>query len=133
MNWGKIYGDLYDNEKIVEAGDAATGMWARGLSYAIRHETDGRVPKSLLKYFAGNNWGREVKTLVAQGLWVPTKDGSGWQFLNWDRWQKTHEQAINDRAGNAASQQRRRGRRAGRADGLQARDSWQDADDDRGT
>jgi len=40
---------FHSHPKVIEAGDAAIGLYCRALSYCWDHNTDGRIPHSFLK------------------------------------------------------------------------------------
>lgn len=77
MPWAKLDDGFHENPKILNAGNEATGAYARCLSYCARHLTDGYVPESKMRELAGRR--PVVQTLVNHklieeldnGYWIP--------------------------------------------------------------
>jgi hypothetical protein len=67
--WTKLDDTLYDNPKIVTAGNEAVGVYARALSYCSRHLTDGYVPAAIARQFAGSDEAI-LDALTDAELWV---------------------------------------------------------------
>jgi hypothetical protein len=47
MTWTKLDDSFYDCPKVVHVGNEVAGAFARSLSYCGRHNTDGKLPKSI--------------------------------------------------------------------------------------
>lgn len=74
LAWAKLDDGLTFHEKIVEAGNAATGVWVRGLAWSAYHLTDGFVPTKIARLVAGESRGA-LKALVGSRLWVECPGG----------------------------------------------------------
>lgn len=72
MSWFKIDDKFHSHPKVLEAGNAAIGLYVRCGAYCAAHLTDGKVPKNLAKTYG--NLG-EIRALLRVGLWVETDDG----------------------------------------------------------
>lgn len=72
MSWAKIDDRFHDDPKVLRAGNAATGLFARALSYAADHLTNGYVPN---EWVIRASKPRERQSLVEAGMWVPAHDG----------------------------------------------------------
>lgn len=72
MSWVSIDDQFHSNPKVVAAGLAGAGLFARAIAYCGAHLTDGHVPR---------NWALEAggkklcQTLVEENLWVETERG----------------------------------------------------------
>jgi len=74
LAWAKLDDGLTFHEKIVEAGNAATGVWVRGLAWSAYHLTDGFVPTKIARLVAGESRGA-LKALTGSRLWVECPGG----------------------------------------------------------
>lgn len=74
MPWAKLDDGLAFHAKIIEAGNAATGVWARGLAWSAFHLTDGHVPAKIARVIAGESRGA-LAALVRSRLWVECPGG----------------------------------------------------------
>lgn len=68
MPWFAIDDNADSHPKIIAAGNAAVGLWARAGAYVSRHLTDGIVPGDVAKMFGSKP---QIAKLVAVGLWHP--------------------------------------------------------------
>lgn len=72
MTWVMIDDQFHSNRKIVRAGLAGAGLYARSLAFCAAESTDGWIP---------HEWAREVgtahliKKLVSVGLWIRVNSG----------------------------------------------------------
>jgi hypothetical protein len=55
--WAKISDEFYDHPKVLEAGDAAVGVYVRLLTYSARHGLDGWTPSGAAAYIASGSPG----------------------------------------------------------------------------
>jgi hypothetical protein len=69
---------FHSNPKILSAGNAAIGLFARALSYRADHLTDGLVPG---QWVAVNGKPAEAKRLVDAGLWE--REGNGYRIRDY--------------------------------------------------
>jgi hypothetical protein len=51
MPWSRLTDDFHDHPKVVIAGNAAAGLWARCLTWSARHLHDGFVPTAVVDSF----------------------------------------------------------------------------------
>lgn len=79
MPWFKVDDRLAHHPKVMEAGNAAMGLWVRAGSWSAAHLTDGFVPKTLLVTLDGKR--AQADALVKAGLWVAEPDG--YRFRDW--------------------------------------------------
>ena len=70
MPWVRLDDGFYDNPKVLRAGDAAIGLYARALSYCGRHLTDGFVPTEFVRHLSA-----VADRLVRAKLWERVPDG----------------------------------------------------------
>jgi hypothetical protein len=89
MTWFKVDDHLAFHSKVVEAGNAAMGLWVRAGSWSAAHLTDGFVPNRIVIILAEGD-GAQADALVAANLWLPA-DG-GYQFHDWvDQQPSSHD------------------------------------------
>ncbi|QLF83876.1 hypothetical protein SEA_MOOSEHEAD_68 [Gordonia phage Moosehead] len=81
------------DEKIVEAGNAAVGLWARAGSWSMHNLTDGFIPSRIARQLGTRS---NANRLVSVGLW--TTVSNGYQFVKWDGYQRSREQVETERA-----------------------------------
>lgn len=72
MTWAKLDDRFHSHPKVEEAGLAATGLYARSLSYAACHETDGQIPEAWVKKQGSP---RLAARLTDLGLWERVEGG----------------------------------------------------------
>lgn len=101
MTWFKIDDTLALHPKVIEAGNAAIGLWVRAGSYSAQQLTDGYVSRRALTMLGTRS---QAAALVAAGLWdaVP----GGWQFHDWTDYQPTRADVERDRAATKERQAR---------------------------
>jgi hypothetical protein len=74
MPWAKLDDALTFHAKIIDAGNAATGVWARGLAWSSQHLTDGFIPTKIARVIAGESRGA-LGALTRSRLWVDRPGG----------------------------------------------------------
>jgi hypothetical protein len=67
MSWAKLDDRFHVNGKIVAAGNAAVGLFARGISWSAGHETDGFIPEGVARMLESPDQGL-VDRLLEIGL-----------------------------------------------------------------
>lgn len=72
MSWTRLDDGFWGHPKIEAAGNAATGLFARSLSYCGAYSTGGFVPASWAQRIGTP---AEVKALVRVGLWEKVAAG----------------------------------------------------------
>ncbi len=85
MLWVKLSTHVVDHQRFLEAGAAARDLWAWGMLYSGKHETDGDLPMAAVLASA---WGagprgniKPAMKLVEVGLWERTD--SGFKISRW--------------------------------------------------
>lgn len=72
MPFAALSDGFHDSPKVLAAGNAATGAFARALSYCVDQLTDGYVPAVWAK---SNANAKEIKALTIAGFWTPVSGG----------------------------------------------------------
>lgn len=70
--WLKIDDSFHDHPKVVEAGNAAVGLWVKCLAWSSRHLTDGHIPAAVVRQLGTQ---KDADTLTRVGLWQTNGDG----------------------------------------------------------
>lgn len=99
MSWAKIDDQLHSNEKALECSLAARGLWVTCLSWVADKETDGAVPKSIVKLHAGPQWQDLTEELVRAGLW--DEGDTGWAFHDYLEYNPSREDLEKERRATA--------------------------------
>lgn len=103
--------NAHSHPKLLAAGDAAVGLWARAGSYCARYLTEGHVSRQAFRTLGGRV--RAADRLVEVGLWVVDPDGDGWRFHQWtEHGNRTKVEVERDRAAAAERKRRQRAREA---------------------
>src|SRR5262245_19837548 len=108
MPWFYVDDQFHSHPKARAAGLEGVGLWTVTGSWSAAYKQEGRIPDDLV---AGWRGGRKAATrLVDAGLWLP--DGSGWEFHQWDHFQRNADEieAIREKA--RVRQRKRRARLA---------------------
>lgn len=79
MVWFRVDDSLVFHPKVIAAGTASIGLWARAGAWSGRELTDGYVPREVAASI-GN--AAQVKALCSVGLWVP--ENGGYRFHDWE-------------------------------------------------
>jgi hypothetical protein len=77
--WFKVDDRLAHHPKIMQAGNAAMGLWVRAGSWSAAHLTDGFIPADLVPTFGAKR--RDAEALVKANLWSAEPDG--YRFRDW--------------------------------------------------
>jgi hypothetical protein len=86
------------HRKIVAAGNAAVGLWARAGSWCARYLTDGFVPTDVARSLGT---AAQAKRLVEVKLWEQCR--GGYQFHDWQQCNPTATQVAELRVKRAAA------------------------------
>lgn len=121
MTWFRVDDTFAMHEKVVEAGNAAIGLWTRAGAWSMQQLTDGFVPNHVVRVLGTP---KERRTLVEVSLWEEAEEGI--QFRNWEGRQPTKEQVISAR--QAANERQRHAREAAKS----RRDSRRDSQESNG-
>lgn len=93
MAWFKVDDQLAFHPKVVQAGNAAIGLWVRCGSYSAQFLTDGWLSLDTVRALGGHK--RDIDRLVQVGLW--RHDGDGIRFHDWEDFQPTKAQVEAER------------------------------------
>jgi hypothetical protein len=108
-----------EHPKLRAAGLAAFGLWSAAGAYAMRELTDGWVPEYWVTTWPAGK--RAAGTLVSVGLWSkePRNGLPGYQFHDWEDYQRSAKQIEAERAEGRerARRSRERGRTFGERSG----------------
>lgn len=99
MGWVALDDGFFANPKILQAGHAAAGLYAMGLSYCGKYLTDGFIPSAWLI----GTPKKLVTQLVDVGLWDQVE--GGYFFPDYEEYNPSREKVEERRqaASNAAS------------------------------
>lgn len=99
MTWFRVDDTLAFHRKVIDAGNAAMGLWVRAGSWSSQHLTDGCIPLRTVKLLGTVS---QARRLVTAGLWMETDDG--FQFHDWSI-QNPTAATVRDRQKTAAARQ----------------------------
>lgn len=103
MPWFKIDDGFHSHPKVIAAGNAAIGLWARCGSWSSDQLTDGFVPAAVARMYGS---AAEAKALVREGLW-DAADG-GYLMHDFHDFNPTAETVRAEREAAAERQRRHR-------------------------
>jgi hypothetical protein len=92
MPWFKVDDNLFFHRKVIEAGNAALGLWVRAGSWSSCHLTDGFVPDEIARSLGSK---AEADRLVRAGLWEQWP--GGYWFHEWGERQPTKASVMAER------------------------------------
>lgn len=92
--WGKLDDRMTFHEKIVEAGNAATGVWARSIAWSSHHLSDGHIPDKIARLVAGGSRGA-LASLVRSHLF--TSCTGGYQINNYLKYNPSRVEVLEKR------------------------------------
>lgn len=110
--WFKVDDNLAFHHKVIAAGNAAIGLWARAGSFSMQQLTDGFIPDHVIPSLGKK---AEATRLVQVGLWERV-DG-GYRFHQWSERQPSKQQVEAERLAARERQQRAREAAAARRNG----------------
>ena len=118
MTWFKLSDQFYDHPKVLQAGNAAVGLWVRCCTYSSRHLLDGRIPMATAHMFGDRP---QIDRLTASGLWV-VGDGDAGEYVvpNFLDYQPTRAEVEAERS-SRHSAKAEAGRLGGIASGIARR------------
>lgn len=94
MDWVKLLTEFEGHPKVLAAGNAGAGVYARSLAYCGKYETDGYVPKEWADQAVAREGQHDLPgRLVDQGLWGETD--SGYLIRDFTEVNRSHEE-MND-------------------------------------
>jgi hypothetical protein len=98
LQWVRLETSLPDHPKVLALIDAkkhkAVMAYCLGLAYCGRHELDGYIPKSALRFIHASKSDAEALCMV--GLWTPTP--TGYEINGWGEFQPTSEERAKAKA-----------------------------------
>jgi hypothetical protein len=98
VTWTKLDDNIYDNPKMVKAGEEAADLYVRALVYCNKHLTDGRIEAEVLGAITRKrNSAKLAAELVRVGAWEMHPDG-GWTVHDFHDHNPTAEEVIAKRA-----------------------------------
>lgn len=99
--WFKVDDAFWSHPKVVEAGNAAIGLWLRCGTYSAQHLTDGFIPLAIAKHLGSAGLARR---LVAVGLWITVDEPCGYLMHDWADYQPTRATWLARRESSAERQ-----------------------------
>lgn len=113
MPWFKVDDTLAFHAKIVAAGNAAVGLWARAGAWSMQTLTDGFIPTHMARQLGTR---AEAKRLVDVELWIEKDDG--YLFHEWAQRQpsRAHVMAEREATANRVKEWRRKKKEEGETD-----------------
>jgi hypothetical protein len=108
VSWFRLDDKFHSNPKVIDAGNAAIGLYVRCGTYCADHNTDGRIPAAVVRMY-GNR--KEIAQLLASNLWK--KDGDEYVIPDYLSFNPSKEKVTADRA--AAAERQRKARDAATA------------------
>lgn len=109
MVFFRIDDGWHNHPKVVAAGNAAAGLWARCGSYCGHYNLEGRVPKAIARGYGTRT---EIAKLLSVGLWVD--GGDVYLMRDWCDYNDSADEVAAKKAARA---------RAGRLGGLRSGES----------
>lgn len=107
--WFKVDDQLPMNEKMLTVSLAAVGLWVEAGAWASASQTEGRLPKRLLRVLHPDASQKEADELVKVGLWEDR--GDYWQIHDFLKYNPPKDQVDSIKAQRSA---------AGRTGGLKS-------------
>lgn len=108
MVWFRVDDNLAFHPKVLQAGNAALGLWVRAGSWCAQQLNDGVVPREIVAALGGNEF--VADDLVAAGLWHAHP--KGYEFHEWHERQPTRESVEAAREAGRERQRASRERRS---------------------
>lgn len=111
MPWFRLEDSFHHHPKVLQAGNAATGLWVRCGTYAAQYLTDGAITAKVAHDYGRQ---REIDALLDAQLWVEKDDG--FVIPDYLEYNPSAEQVRIERARARDRQARRRRDQQGRYD-----------------
>lgn len=108
MPWFRVDDTFPHHAKVLAAGNAAVGLWARAGAWSMQQLTDGFVPTHVARTMGTP---AEARRLVEAGLWHQEDDG--YRFHQWEGRQPSRAKVEADR--HAATERQRKARDAAKS------------------
>ncbi len=100
MPWGGLDDGFHEDPRALEAGLAATGLYARATCYSARHLLDGVIPRVALARLLDGGDMAPVDALLRVGLLE--EDGDAYIVVDYLKANKTREDIEKKRADDKA-------------------------------
>lgn len=97
MAWFKTDDKFAMHPKVIQAGNAAIGLWIRAGTWSADQSTDGHIPTEMITVLGGKT--ADATKLVNAGLWE--RDDAGYQFHDWQDYQPTRADRTLNKAKGA--------------------------------
>jgi hypothetical protein len=110
MPWFRIDDGWHSHPKVIEAGNAAAGLWVRIGSYCSQYATDGYIPARTANQLGAK---RELTRLQTVGLLVAVE--GGYLIPDFNEYNPSAEQVKAQRKATAERQKRWREQRSSNA------------------
>lgn len=115
MDYVKIRTVAADHPRFLEAGETAAALWAWGMLYAGRHETDGAIPRvAVLAWPWCSSRSKAIRAsykLVEVGLWSSTE--TGYAIVGWSEQGNMTKAGLDTERAAARDRMKRRRSRSG--------------------
>lgn len=72
MSWFRIDDKFHSHAKVLQAGNAAVGLYTRCGAWSCDQRTEGKIPRHVARSFGTP---KEIRTLLSCALWAETEDG----------------------------------------------------------
>lgn len=95
MTWVKLDDGFADHPKVVGLSPGAFRLYVTALCYSARHNTDGRVAKTVLAALRGSR--RDARALERASLWEPVP--GGWLIHDYLEYNRSASDVANARTG----------------------------------
>lgn len=99
MSWFRLDDKFHNHPKVIDAGNAAIGLYVRCGTYCADHSTDGRVPEAVARMYGTR---KEIAQLLASNLWK--KEGDEYVIPDYLAFNPSKERVVADRAAAAERQ-----------------------------
>jgi hypothetical protein len=96
MAWFFVDDAWHCHPKVIAAGNAAAGLWARCGSYCSQQNLEGRIPKLLATAYGTR---AEINRLIAVGLWLD--EGDVYVMHDWTDYNRSRREAMEQRSKRA--------------------------------
>lgn len=114
MPWFRVDDTFAHHAKVLEAGNAAVGLWVRAGAWSMQQLSDGFIPTQVVHTIGTRS---QARRLVDVGLWIAKDDG--YQFHEWEQRQPSRVQVHADREAAAERQRKAREKRRNEQGGEQ--------------
>lgn len=111
MTWFKVDDGLAFHAKVVQAGNAAMGLWVRAGAWSAAQLTDGFVPDNIVATIGTKG---QAQRLADVGLWH--REDGGYRFHQWNEDGRQPTRATVEKERAEARERMRKAREAKRAE-----------------